>query len=299
MLALGAGIIIYGGELCKGGVATGYSCGIVASKEYSPGYIPNGNRFLALTAAAALAIAGPRSFGPGPMRRRFSPEGEVEPAAVGRSLVTSSTPTKNWSRTRYCEQIRESRNPTQQHIDAQGVQLNMRPHRRLSTFLAISSALAGLLFLPAVITGADGSTDMRGGCPYNDGELRQSQVSPSARHGGVVPGKPRRMQLCRYYYRDDRLRLAPTRSASPPAVARQFARKLNQLPSPARARKCEGKIGYVVAYFSFKRKIVPVTIRLGGCRLVTGRSRNALAPPRLVQQLVALSSDRDAPFGTR
>ena len=53
-----AGIMIYGGELCKGGATSGYTCGIVTSKEYSPGYIPNGNRFLALAAYSAPGDSG-------------------------------------------------------------------------------------------------------------------------------------------------------------------------------------------------------------------------------------------------
>lgn len=52
------GIIVYGGELCKGGVGSGYSCGYVASNEYSPGYIPNGNRFLALEAYSTFGDSG-------------------------------------------------------------------------------------------------------------------------------------------------------------------------------------------------------------------------------------------------
>jgi hypothetical protein len=52
------GIMVYGGKLCKGGGASGYSCGYVASKEYAPGEIPFSNRFLALEAYSTFGDSG-------------------------------------------------------------------------------------------------------------------------------------------------------------------------------------------------------------------------------------------------
>ena len=53
-----AGIIVNGGQLCKSGTSTGWTCGYVKDKEYSPGYIANGNRFLALDAYSQPGDSG-------------------------------------------------------------------------------------------------------------------------------------------------------------------------------------------------------------------------------------------------
>jgi hypothetical protein len=52
------GIIVNGGQLCKGGIGTGYSCGYVKDKELSPWYITNGNRFLGLDAYSSEGDSG-------------------------------------------------------------------------------------------------------------------------------------------------------------------------------------------------------------------------------------------------
>jgi hypothetical protein len=52
------GIIVNGGQLCKSGTTTGWTCGYVKDKEFSPGYIPNGNRFLALDAYSLPGDSG-------------------------------------------------------------------------------------------------------------------------------------------------------------------------------------------------------------------------------------------------
>lgn len=53
-----AGILINWGQLCKSGTTTGYSCGYVKDKELSPGYIPGGNRFLAIDASSGVGDSG-------------------------------------------------------------------------------------------------------------------------------------------------------------------------------------------------------------------------------------------------
>ena len=52
------GIVVNSTNLCKAGSGSGYSCGTVRSKEYSPGYLPGANRFLGVEAFAEPGDSG-------------------------------------------------------------------------------------------------------------------------------------------------------------------------------------------------------------------------------------------------
>jgi hypothetical protein len=168
---------------------------------------------------------------------------------------------------------------------------------------------AQLLLIPALLfcafsflaSGANGKTrDAASGesyCPFASASVDAGDGHQKAASGGkVVPSGPLRLQLCRYYVRDGETRLAPARMYPSKAVARSFARRFNRLPQPPPARQCESQGGRIIAYFGYQRRVVPVTITLGGCRLVSGASRKALATPDLVSDLAELTSKGDVPL---
>ena len=174
------------------------------------------------------------------------------------------------------------------------------------SIVLVSSMLVGCMFLFAVpkaggsmATGERATTE-QGGCPLGASETSAgAHRRASTQRGQVVPARPVRLQLCRYFRKDDMLRLAPTSGYPSAAVARAFARRFNRLPQPQRPRRCGNVPGYITAFFGYQRRVVPVTVSLGGCRLVTGASRNALADSELLKHLVGLTSGRDIPFDTR
>ncbi len=160
----------------------------------------------------------------------------------------------------------------------------------LCTFLLATSEADGSLRAPFAAT-------PQNSCPFEASNMRarvhQAEATPEGR---VVPPSPLYMQLCRYYMRDGEMRLAPARMYPSKAVARSFARRFNRLPLPPLSRRCESERGYVTAYFGYQRRVVPVTITLGGCRLVSGAARDALATPDLVSDLAELTSKGDIPL---
>jgi hypothetical protein len=163
--------------------------------------------------------------------------------------------------------------------------------------LTISALLLCAFSLAASSVGAstEGSdvADERGSCPLEaDAQSARADQALSG-DGKVVPPGPLRLQLCRYYERDGKARLAPPRTYASPAVARSFARRFNRLPYPPPARQCASQAGYITAYFGYQRRVIPVTITLGGCRLVSGASREAFATPDLISDLAELTSNRE------
>jgi len=166
--------------------------------------------------------------------------------------------------------------------------------------LTISALLLCAFLLAAsnvgASTGGSDVADEQGGCPLEAAAQSARADQALSGDGKVVPLGPLRLQLCRYYERDGKVRLAPPRMYPSKAVARSFARRFNRLPQPPPARQCASQGGYITAYFGYQRRVVPVTITLGGCRLVSGASREALATPDLVSDLAELTSKGDVPL---
>lgn len=159
--------------------------------------------------------------------------------------------------------------------------------------LAISALLTGCLVSGSAgaVAGAPGQ-----GCPL--GQSPEARISRAAGAGKIVPSDPRSLQLCRYFVRGGKTHLARRHPALSAGPARRFARRLNRLPARKRTGRCEHPAGYVTGYFGYENGgVVQVKVSLGGCRLVRGGGRDALASSELIRSLVSLTSAGDVPYG--